>query len=126
MPTSPPAADTANLARLAAALSALGARIRTEGVPDGRPFSCDATSLAAAETWNLATTAGDLDIAFYTSGTRGYDDLIEYAEEFDLSGIAVETASLLDVIRSKQAANRPKDQRVLPALRALLERPDST
>ena len=31
-------------------------------------------------------------------------------------------ASLADVIRSKQAANRPKDQRVLPTLRALLAR----
>ena len=29
-------------------------------------------------------------------------------------------ASLADVIRSKQAANRPKDQRTLPTLRDLL------
>ena len=34
----------------------------------------------------------------------------------------VEIASLGDVIRSKQAANRPKDQRVLPTLRELLAR----
>ncbi|MHA0290235.1 hypothetical protein ACXYX3_27845 (plasmid) [Mycobacterium sp. C3-094] len=33
-------------------------------------------------------------------------------------GLAI--ASLSDVIRSKQAANRPKDQRVLPTLRDLL------
>jgi hypothetical protein len=32
----------------------------------------------------------------------------------------VRISSLADVIRSKQAANRPKDQRVLPTLRRLL------
>jgi hypothetical protein len=34
-------------------------------------------------------------------------------------GSVVRIASLADVIRSKQAANRPKDQRVLPTLRRL-------
>jgi len=32
----------------------------------------------------------------------------------------VRIASLSDVIRSKQAANRPKDQRMLPTLREML------
>ncbi|WP_286141418.1 hypothetical protein [Mycobacterium sp. GA-1199] len=36
--------------------------------------------------------------------------------------MTVEIASLADVIRSKQAANRPKDHRVLPTLRELLAR----
>jgi hypothetical protein len=44
-----PDASQENLARLSRALSDLGARIRTEAVPDGLPFSHDATSLAAAE-----------------------------------------------------------------------------
>jgi hypothetical protein len=39
-----------------------------------------------------------------------------------LYGVAVQIASLADVIRSKQAANRPKDQRLLPTLRAILAR----
>jgi hypothetical protein len=33
----------------------------------------------------------------------------------------VPVAALEDVIRSKEAANRPKDQRALPVLRQLLE-----
>jgi hypothetical protein len=37
-----------------------------------------------------------------------------------LYDVTVHIASLADVIRSKQAANRPKDQRVLPTLRELL------
>jgi len=36
-------------------------------------------------------------------------------------GHRVVVATLEDVIRSKEAANRPKDQRALPLLRQLLE-----
>lgn len=50
--------DRKNLERLAAALRELNARIRTEGVPEGVPFACDALSLAAVQTWNLTTDAG--------------------------------------------------------------------
>lgn len=59
-----PEAGAGNLTRLAAALRELNARIRTESVPEGLPFTCDAQALSGAQTWNLATDAGDLDIAF--------------------------------------------------------------
>lgn len=115
-----PATGANNLQRLSAALSELQARIRTESVPEGLPFSHDANSLAAASTWNLTTKAGDLDISFTPDGTSGYGDLVRDAETAHLYGSVVHVASLADVIRSKQAANRPKDQRVLPALRRIL------
>ncbi|MBU3751173.1 MAG: hypothetical protein FGM52_12125 [Mycobacterium sp.] len=121
-----PDGDRRNLDRLAAALSELDARIRTEGTPEGVPFACDAAALAGAQTWNLTTDAGDLDIAFGPSGTQGYDDLRRDATEIELYGVTVSVASLSDVVRSKQAANRPKDHRVLPALRELLTRNDFT
>jgi hypothetical protein len=38
-----------------------------------------------------------------------------------LGSLTVQVAALEDVIRSKQAANRPKDQRSLPLLRQLLD-----
>ena len=38
----------------------------------------------------------------------------------EIAGMQIAVASLADVIRSKQAANRPKDQRVLPTLREIL------
>jgi len=116
--------DARNLDRLAAALRELDARIRTEGAPEGLPFACDAVALASAQTWNLTTWAGDLDIAFRPSGTRGYDDLRRDATAIELYDVVVSVASLRDVVRSKQAANRPKDQRVLPILRELLTRND--
>ncbi len=115
-----PEATRANLARLAAALRELDARIRTESVPDGLPFACDAAGLAAAQTWNLVTDAGDLDVSFQPSGTRGYPDLRRDATSAEIYNVTVQIASLSDIIRSKQAANRPKDQRVLPTLREIL------
>jgi hypothetical protein len=115
-----PATGADNLQRLSAALSDLKARVRTESVPEGLPFAHDAASLAAASTWNLTTEAGDLDISFEPDGTAGYSDLERQAESADLYGSLVRVASLADVIRSKQAANRPKDQRVLPTLRRIL------
>lgn len=114
-----PAQTPENLARLSAALTELGARVRAAGVEEPLPFAHDATSLAGAQVWNLHTSMGLLDIALVPSGTRGYDDLVRAAVEVELFGHRVKVASLGDIIRSKQAANRPKDQRVLPVLREL-------
>lgn len=109
-----------NLIRLATALREINARIRTEAEPQGLPFACDAEALAAAKTWNLTTDVGDLNVAFQPAGTQGYPDLRRDAATTQLYDVTVHIASLSDVIRSKQAANRPKDQRVLPTLREIL------
>ena len=115
-----PYTDDANLARLAEALRELNARVRTEADPEGVSFACDAAGLAAAQTWDLVTNAGDLDLSFRPSGTQGYPDLRRDAIIAEIYDVTVQIASLADVIRSKQAANRPKDQRALPTLRAIL------
>jgi hypothetical protein len=109
-----------NLARLSDALRDLGAKVRTPDSDDGPPFNHDADSLAGVSVWNLTTQQGDLDISFVPSGTDGYDDLVREASETHVFGLTVTVASLADIIRSKQAANRPKDQRVLPTLREIL------
>ena len=118
-----PARESDNLERLAQALVDLRARIRTPGVPEGLAFACDATFLARIEViLNLTTKFGDLDLSFIPSGTRGFADLQRHAVPMSLMGHPVAVAALADVIRSKEAANRPKDQIALPALRLLLER----
>ena len=96
------------------------ARIRTQGVEDGLPFSHDADSLAAVGVWNLVTRFGDFDISFVPTGTTGWPDLEKDAVTVTAYGLSVRLASMADIIRSKQAANRPKDQRVLPVLREIL------
>ncbi len=115
-----PEASRVNLDRLADALRALDARSRHPDIPEGLAFSCDGTSLAAAIFWNLTTPFGDLDISFTPAGTTGYAGLAAEAEPFTFRGVTVQLASLADIVRSKAAADRPKDHRALPVLRELL------
>jgi hypothetical protein len=110
-----------NLERLSAALTELNARIRVEGEPDGFKFNHDAESLSWVEVMNLITDWGALDLSFTPAGTKGYPDLRRDAMEIEVMGVHTTVASLADVVRSKEAAGRPKDQLVLPALRRLLE-----
>jgi hypothetical protein len=109
-----------NLERLSSALHALDARIRTDAVPDGLPFDHDGESLGAAGVWNLVTPHGWLDISLRPSGTDGFRDLITDSVDLEIMGGHVRVAHLADVIRSKQAANRDKDKRVLTTLREIL------
>jgi len=116
-----PPRDPENLTRLAAALKEMEARIRTSGVPEGLPFACDAEFLSRNDLLNLVTRFGDFDISFIPAGTAGYEDLSRKAIRFDLESIVVPVAALEDVIRSKRAADRPKDRQQLPILETLLE-----
>jgi hypothetical protein len=112
-----PEASQENLARLSLALTELGARIRTEAVPDGLPFRHDATSLAAADVWNLICADGEFAISFRPSGfAGGYAQLVVNAHRLRVDEVEVVVADLADVIRSKESAGRPKDLRVLPLL----------
>ena len=117
-----PAKDPDNLERLARALRALDARVYTEQIPEGLAFDCSPQMLGRADIWNLITAAGRLDIAFKPSGTEGYDDLARHADHFTVYGGELLAARLEDIIRSKEAANRPKDRQDLPVLREMLKR----
>jgi hypothetical protein len=116
-----PSAERENLARLAAALEAIDARIRAPGVPDGLPFDRSAEMLSRSSILNLTTRHGDLDLTFVPAGTGGYEDLRRHAIEITIRGTRVVLAALADVIRSKEAAGREKDRLTLPALRKLLD-----
>lgn len=112
-----PATTPENLRRLSAALRELHARIRTHAVPDGLPFDHDATSLGNSAMWNLVCPLGEFDISFRPAAFEGgYEQLAERAHSMSVEGVVVAVADLADVIRSKEAAGRPKDIRALPAL----------
>ena len=70
--------------------------------------------------WNLTCKFGELDISFKPSGTDGYEDLMRTALQVDVRGEQMPVASLADIIRSKEAAARPKDFTALPALQERL------
>jgi hypothetical protein len=116
-----PSANPNNLVRLAAALEEIDARIRTADTPDGVRFPHDAAFLSGVALLNLVTRVGDLDVSFTPAGTAGYADLAARATTVEIHGVAVPVAALEDIIRSKEAAGRPKDMRALPTLRQLLD-----
>jgi hypothetical protein len=115
-----PSADPANLERLAAALRELNARLRVEGEPEGIEFDPHPALLASLNILNMTTNCGDLDLTFTPAAYEaGYDELVKQAVVFEIDAITVKAAALSDVIRSKEAADRPKDHVVLPILHAL-------
>lgn len=111
-----------NLDRLSSALREIDAKIYTETVPEGLPFDCSPQMLKRANIWNLVTSAGRLDIAFQPAGTTGYSDLVKDADQFEAFGVKFLVASLDDIIRSKEAANRPKDREDVLLLKAIRAR----
>jgi hypothetical protein len=117
-----PATTEENLARLAAALTELGARIRTEAEPSGLAFAASAESLRGVWMLNLQTSRGQLDLAFRPAGTDGYEDLDRTASLHTIGRVQVRVAALAEVIRSKEAAGRRKDFQALPELYRLAGR----
>lgn len=114
-----PATDPANMEKLAKALRELHAKVYTETVPEGLAFDCTPATLRRAAMWNLVTDAGRIDLAFKPAGTKGYDDLAAHAEKFTAYGVVFLAASIDDIIRSKEAAGRPKDREDVAILRAM-------
>jgi hypothetical protein len=110
-----------NLTKLAAALTAMDARELDphKGELVDRPW--DETMLGSDVTWLIGTPFGRLDLVFEPAGTAGYDDLARDAIDVDIGGVRARVASLRDVIRSKEALNRPRDREQLPTLRRLLD-----
>ena len=116
-----PSRDSENYERLALALRDLDAKLR---LPDGTcvEFPIDAHYLARNNAWTLLTRSGVLDLVFFPAGTQGFEDLRRHAVELDLGLVKpVLVASLVDVIRMKEAAGRVKDAAALPAIRQTLE-----
>ena len=120
-----PSTDANNLDRLATALAELDARFRVlGGPPEGVavPGGVTADWLSSLVTVALMTRAGPLDVSLRPDGTDGYEDLAGDRVDLPYGHRSVPTASLRDIIRSKEAAGRAKDLVVLPALRAHLRR----
>lgn len=115
-----PSRTPRNLDRLARALKRLNAMIRTDGDPV--PARLDGPFLANMPIMlNLVTDLGEMDLTFSPSGgLGGFEEWDVRAIIVEISeGLAVHIAALDDIIDSKRAANRPKDQMALPYLESL-------
>lgn len=115
-----PSRSAANLERLAAALQRLEAKIRTGDEPIETRIDA-AFIMNMPHMLNLVTRFGDIDLVFTPAGAlKNYEQWLEGARRAQLrEGLVVAVADLDDVIASKAAANRPKDQRSLPYLESL-------
>lgn len=108
-----------NLDRLCSALRELGARLRVQGGPaEGVEVGIDPTLFDRMVTTTFVTDAGHLDVMFRPDGTHGYHDVVVNADRLAIGSEHLEVADLADVIRSKVAAGRVKDQLTLPTLEA--------
>jgi len=115
-----PSRTDENLERLTRALQHLGAEIRTGDEPIETKI--DAAFIRnMPHMLNLVTRYGDLDLVFTPAGAlTSYEQWAVAARSAELrEGLVVEVAALDDIIASKSAANRPKDQRSLPYLESL-------
>ena len=115
-----PSREWANLERLAHALLSLNAKIRTSGEAVAAPL--DAAFINnMPHMLNLVTKYGDMDLTFTPAGAlKDYEAWRVHARLAQLrDGLVVVVASLADIIASKKAANRPKDQQSLPYLESL-------
>lgn len=118
-----PARTEENLERLASFLLADAlARWHTTGTPFASTLEEALERLSAEDLLSFETRYGRLDVVFEPAGTRGYRDLAKSAVVFEVGGVSVATASLRDLIRSKQSAARERDLQQLPTLRKLLEK----
>ena len=123
-----PAPDPDNLQRLSGALDDLGAQLRTG--TESVLFPHDAEFLARMSMLNLTCDYGNFDLCAEPSGIEGgYEELARRAHTILLSvddeTIQVRCADLADIVRSKQAADRPKDREVLELLVAQLKDRDA-
>ena len=115
-----PSRERSNLDRLGRALTRMNAMIRVSGDPV--PTKIDGGFLAnMPHMLNLVTDFGEMDLTFAPAGNAGdFDGWSRGATSEEIEeGLMVLVASLDDIIDSKRAANRPKDQMALPYLESL-------
>lgn len=115
-----PSSDRSNLDRLGRALTRMNAKIRISG--DSVPTKIDGAFLAnMPHMLNLVTDFGEMDLTFSPAGSAGDFEGWKKGATLEIidDGLTVLVASLDDIIDSKRAANRPKDQMALPYLESL-------
>lgn len=113
------ARDAGNLARLVRALEPLSPYLR--GAPAGLPFRLDAPTLARGLNFTLTTALGDLDLLGEVVGGGTYEQLLPHTHRIRVFDIDIDVVTLVQLIRLKRAAGRPKDLEALAELEILMD-----
>jgi hypothetical protein len=110
--------DDDNLARLEAALNALGAA-KLVAAGARRPIEpSDIAMVALGTTLQTRSPAGRLDIVGGPAGAAPYEQLVERSAMRRIAGVETRIAGLDDLIAMKRAAGRPLDLRDIADLTA--------
>jgi hypothetical protein len=110
-----PQRDLDNADRLAAALSALGARRQD----DDAATELEGADFLGWQSQRFDTDAGPLDVVPNATGIGGFEDVATI--ELVLGDLSVRVLTIDEVIASKEKLGRPKDTAALPALYATRE-----
>jgi predicted nucleotidyltransferase len=113
-----------NLKRIVNALVPFKPRPR--GFPENLPFIFDERTLQGGTNFTFQTSIGDIDLLGEVAGVGGYAEIEKTADTMNIYNEEVKVISLVNLIKAKRAAGRPKDLFVLPALEALKEAIDET
>jgi hypothetical protein len=108
-----PRPEPDNLARLAEALRALGARVLNPGQEE---TEIDAAMLPRATIWQFATRHGDIDVLHEAPGAAPYEQLRKRALVVEVGEVRVPVAGRDDLIRMKLARGRAVDKADVAAL----------
>ena len=108
-----------NIKKLAAALAPLP--LRQRGFPPELPALFDERTIQLGCNFTLEAGADHLDLLGEMSAIGGYEQIIGDAEDIEFQTYRLKVLSLTQLIATKEAANRAKDNAVLPTLRAVLE-----
>jgi hypothetical protein len=108
-----------NIEKLVRALRPFEPRFRN--FPEGLPFVFDNATLRNGTNFTFETTIGDIDLLGEVKGLGDYAEAVKKSEIYEVYGLKIKALNLDALIDTKSAANRPKDQLVLPALLALRE-----
>lgn len=96
-------------------------KLRVPGHKDGVAFPFDERTIYHGGNFTLTTTAGDVDVLAHVGGFANYDEIVGLSQILHIGENGIRVLSLEGLIRAKKAANRIKDQLVLPELEVLLE-----
>ena len=125
--------ERANLDRLAEVMRELNARLRVAGITDAEakmlPVQIDGATLEDLSITTWMTDAGPFDVLAGLEAPDGrlvpYEELVQQASVIQGQGFVIHAAGLVDIIRAKERADRPKDREALPELRAMRDSRDA-
>jgi hypothetical protein len=83
-----------------------------------------ADAIVGAEAWHFTTSAGPLDVVVSVTGVGAFDVVAARSEQRGVFDVRIQVAAIEDLIASKEATGRPKDEAILRELREIREGAD--